>query len=381
MADRRWVDALSSGAPCVQAPQLDISTVAAGGGSRLFFRSGLFLVGPESVGAHPGPVCYRKGGHLAVTDANLVLGRIVPEFFPAIFGPNEDQPLDRDGAFRAFQDLAEEVNAHSRKRNEHGEQSGACSAWDISWALPGHCWTRSLRPLPPCSHPGSAWLTRWCGARVRAAEPHAPEKSVAEVAHGFLRVANEAMCRPIRELTQMKGFDITTHALACFGGAGGQHACAIARALGMRKIFIHRFSGILSAYGMGLADVTKEEQEPAAETLEEASAERLGTRLAALSARVRAQLEEQGFAPSRVSVQHYLNLRYQGTDSAVMMRGEDDSAACDAASFLRDFEERYRREFGFTLQRPVLVDDIRVRAIGSADACVQRRRSHGRTRL
>lgn len=210
-----------------------------------------------------------------------------------------------------------------------------------------------------------------CASRVRAAQPPPPEKSVAEVAHGFLRVANEAMCRPIRELTQMKGFDITTHALACFGGAGGQHACAIARALGMRKIFIHRFSGILSAYGMGLADVTKEEQEPAAETLEEASAARLGARLAALSARVRAQLEEQGVAPSRVRVQHYLNLRYQGTDSAVMMRGEDDSAVCDAAQFLHDFEEHYRREFGFTLQRPVLVDDIRARGIGSADACVR----------
>lgn len=133
----------------IQAPQLDINTVAAGGGSRLFMKSGMFVVGPESAGAHPGPVCYRKNGHLAVTDANLILGRILPEYFPSIFGPNEDQPLDMEGARKAFSQLRETEEGHMY--------------------------------------------------------------SLEEIAYGFLKVANEAMCRPIRNLTQMKGFDITNH--------------------------------------------------------------------------------------------------------------------------------------------------------------------------
>ncbi len=169
----------------IQAPQLDINTVAAGGGSRLFLRSGMFYVGPESAGAHPGPVCYRKNGYLAVTDANLVLGRIIPEYFPSIFGPDENEPLDLQGARDAFDEL--------RKEEEY------------------------------------------------------KDFTVEQIAYGFLKVANEAMCRPIRNLTQMKGYDITTHKLACFGGAGPQHACAIAKALGMSKVFVHRYGGILSA--------------------------------------------------------------------------------------------------------------------------------------
>ena len=138
----------------IQAPQLDINTVAAGGGSRLFFRSGMFVVGPESAGAHPGPVCYKKGGPLTITDANAVLGRIVPEYFPKIFGPNEDQPLDVEGSYEAFRKLTDEVNSDARKRNQ-------------------------------------------------------PTKSIEEVAMGCIKVANETMSRPIRALTQMKALDPT----------------------------------------------------------------------------------------------------------------------------------------------------------------------------
>mmetsp|Transcript_27479 Transcript_27479/g.49977 ORF Transcript_27479/g.49977 Transcript_27479/m.49977 type:complete len:391 (+) Transcript_27479:108-1280(+) len=141
----------------IQAPQLDIHTVAAGGGSRLFLQNGLFVVGPESSKAHPGPVCYRKNGYLSVTDANVVLGRVIPDHFPNIFGPNEDEPLDLEGARKAFQALADENDA-------------------------------------------------------------AKGRTIEELAYGFVQVANEAMCRPIRNLTQMRGFDITKHALACFGG-------------------------------------------------------------------------------------------------------------------------------------------------------------------
>ena len=198
----------------IQAPQMHIKTVAAGGGSRLIFRNGLFEVGPESAGAHPGPVCYRKDGFLAVTDANLVLGRLHPEYFPKIFGSNENEALDFESARKAFEKITAEINAYSKERK-------------------------------------------------------LPEMSLEEVALGFLRVANEVMVRPIREISVMRGFDIKEHALACFGGAGGQHACAIARDLGISKIFIHRFSGILSAYGMGLADIVVEKQEPSALVLPE----------------------------------------------------------------------------------------------------------------
>ena len=173
----------------IQAPQLDINTVAAGGGSCLFFRAGMFVVGPDSAGAHPGPTCYRKGGPLTVTDANLFLGYLRAEHFPHIFGETEDQPLDFEASKKSFEALTVAINAQSGK---------------------------AMTPQ--------------------------------EVALGFLRVANEAMCRPIRELTQAKGYNITEHILSCFGGAGGQHACAVARSLGMAQVAVHRYSGILSAY-------------------------------------------------------------------------------------------------------------------------------------
>jgi len=159
----------------IQAPQLDVNTVAAGGGSRLFLRSGMFAVGPESAGAHPGPVCYRKGGHLAVTDANVALGRVQPDFFPRIFGEGENEALDVEGSLAAFEEMAASVNRQAKQEADRRGEGG---------------------DFVP--------------------------KTVDEVAHGFLEVANEAMCRPIRELTQMRGYDSSTHALACFGGAGGQ---------------------------------------------------------------------------------------------------------------------------------------------------------------
>ena len=252
----------------IQAPQMHIKTVAAGGGSRLFFRNGLFEVGPESAGAHPGPVCYRKGGHLAVTDANLVLGRLHPEYFPKIFGSNENEALDIEASRFAFEKLTAEINNYSKKQQ-------------------------------------------------------LPEMSVEEVALGFLRVANEVMVRPIREISVMRGFDIKEHALACFGGAGGQHACAIARELGISKIFIHRFAGILSAYGMGLADIVVEIQEPSVLVLAESSQDKslkiLLKKLDKLAENARTDLVEQGYKPEQIEIKRYLNLRYQGTDTALMV--------------------------------------------------------------
>ncbi|DBA91131.1 hypothetical protein WJX77_000744 [Trebouxia sp. C0004] len=292
----------------IQAPQLDINTVAAGGGSRLFFRAGIFQVGPESAGAHPGPVCYRKNGYPAITDANLVLGRILPEFFPSIFGEDEKQPLDVEASKQALQKIAHEVNEQAKSTGQ-------------------------------------------------------PEKSVEEVAMGFIKVANETMCRPIRALTQMKGYDVAAHALACFGGAGGQHACAIARSLGMKTIFIHRYSGILSAVGIGLADVVAEEQAPAAEALDQSSLEGLNKRLDGLEAAAKDKLVEQGFKRDELNTERFLNLRYDGTDVPVMTQ------CAEGDDYAKAFEETYKREFGFVLeQRSIIVDDLRVRATGKAVA-------------
>ena len=323
----------------IQAPQMHIKTVAAGGGSRLFFRNGLFEVGPESAGAHPGPVCYRKDGFLAVTDANLVLGRLHPEYFPKIFGSNENEALDFESARKAFEKITAEINAYSKERK-------------------------------------------------------LPAMSLEEVALGFLRVANEVMVRPIREISVMRGFDIKEHALACFGGAGGQHACAIARDLGISKIFIHRFSGILSAYGMGLADIVVEKQGPSAlvlpENKEDNSLNYLLKNLNKLAAEAKTELLAQGYKSEQIEIKRYLNLRYQGTDTALMIPEPDSTSKYDTGitncelgisesspelqknaekfpDYVSAFRETYLREFGFDLTgREIIVDDLRVRAVAKS---------------
>ncbi|XP_053322646.1 5-oxoprolinase [Spea bombifrons] len=300
----------------IQAPQLDVNTVAAGGGSMLFFRSGLFVVGPESAGAHPGPACYRKGGPLTVTDANLCLGRLLPDYFPKIFGPSEDQPLARDDTLRLFQELTAEINRF---------QSG---------------------------RPG-------VGAPL----------SVEEVAMGFIRVANEAMCRPIRSLTQAKGHDTSRHVLACFGGAGGQHACAIARSLGMKTVFIHKYGGVLSAFGMALANVVHEAQEPCSVAYDADSFPLLEERIAALERQCIEALQRQGFHRSQIDTEPFLHLRYERTDCALMCSAKGYPASvgsCRVGDFQAAFNSRYLTEFGFTIpSRVIVVDDIRVRGTGS----------------
>lgn len=292
----------------IQAPQLDINTVAAGGGSILKFQAGTFKVGPDSVSAHPGPVCYRKGGQLAVTDANLLLGRVIPDYFPYIFGPHEDEPLDLEGTRKAFEVLAPTINSYRREQ-----------------------------------------------------DPQSKEMSVEQIALGFLDVANEAMCRPIRQLTEMKGYETGKHSLACFGGAGPQHACAIARALGMREVIIHRYCGILSAYGMGLADVVEEAQEPYAAVYGPDSLAEAQKRAAKLADAAKQQLRIQGFKDDDIRAEMLLNLRYEGTDTAMMIREPEDGSGDFAAGFLKQF----RQEYGFELQRKViLISDVRVHATG-----------------
>lgn len=298
----------------IQAPQLDINTVAAGGGSMLFFRCGMFVVGPESAGANPGPVCYRKGGPLTVTDANLILNRLLPSYFPKIFGKTQDQSLDSESTRVEFEKLTNEVNDF-----------------------------------------------------IVQSDSNQPLMSVEAVAMGFIRVANETMCRPIRALTQSRGHDTARHTLTCFGGAGGQHACTIARILGMKIVFIHRYAGILSAYGMALADVVHEAQEPCAKVYTEETFSYIDDRLGALTSECIDALTKQGFAKSEILIEPYLHLRYDKTDCALMCTPNRKSSGCHPKSgdFLSVFLERYKTEFGFTIEgRCIFIDDIRVRGYG-----------------
>ncbi|GMF02623.1 unnamed protein product [Ambrosiozyma monospora] len=232
----------------IAAPQLDINTVAAGGGSILFYKNGVFVVGPESASAHPGPACYRKGGPLTVTDANLFTGRILPEYFPKIFGPNEDQSLDYEITKKKFEELAEIINK---------------------------------------DNPGFP-------------------KTAKEIALGFLKVANFQMAKPIRELTDAKGHDATTHALASFGGAGGQHASSIAKILKIKKVIIHKHSSILSAYGISLADIVNEQQEPCAEVYNESTRDLLLTKCAALKEKAVVELASQVLFTKFMNVNSHL---------------------------------------------------------------------------
>lgn len=296
-----------TGQVTIQSPQLDINTVAAGGGSILAWKNGLFTVGPESASAHPGPACYRKGGPLTVTDANLFLGRILPEFFPKIFGPNEDEPLNREIVTKKFNELTDVIN--NDRRNS-------------------------------------------------ASREFTPE----EVALGFLTVANESMCRPIRALTEGKGLPAFKHHLASFGGAGGQHACAVATNLGISRVIIHNYSSVLSAYGISLADVVSEMQSPESTTLSEDSLPGLETRLDKLAVDAASSLKQQGIPDDHIEVEKYLNLKYNGTESFIMVQQPQNKGE----TYKSLFTEAHKRQFGFTQDRDILVGDIRVRAIGKS---------------
>lgn len=297
----------------IQAPQLDINTVAAGGGSRLFYRNGMFYVGPESAGAHPGPVCYRKGGYLTITDANLLLGRIEPSMFPHIFGEDASQPLDTTGTRKAFAKLTDAINDSLRSMNE-GEMF--------------------------------------------------PE----QVAEGFIKVANETMCRSIRQLTEAKGYDTRYHALACFGGAGGQHACAIARSLGIETVYVHKYSGILSAYGTALADSVVEVQEPIdVMYFDEGARRKAFILLNSLRSKARDVLGKRGFRDETIRFELYVDLRYDGTDFGIMIQCPKQYEHCpECVQFEKLFEEKYQLEHGFIIpERPLVIDNVRARGLGN----------------
>jgi 5-oxoprolinase (ATP-hydrolysing) len=294
----------------MRAPMMAINTVAAGGGSILGFDGARFRVGPDSAGAVPGPACYRRGGPLTVTDANVMAGKIQPAQFPSIFGPNGDQPLDADVVREKFTALAAEI----------------------------------------------------------AAATGQPVQDPRAVAEGFLRIAVANMARAIKQVSIQKGHDAARHALACFGGAGGQHACLVADELGMETVFLHPFAGVLSAYGMGLADqgVIREAAVEAALTPDGVAD--LASRMAALEAEGRSELQDQGADPTRIRAEHRLHLRYAGTDSflPVPFAGHDELVA--------SFTEAHRRRFGFaTPGHPILVEACIVEAIAPGEAVAEPR--------
>jgi len=287
----------------VRAPMMAIHTVAAGGGSILAFDGARFRVGPESAGANPGPACYRRGGPLTVTDANLALGKIQPAFFPRVFGPRGDEALDGDVVAARFAALAGEIAAATGKKI--------------------------------------------------AAEA---------VAAGFVDIAVGSMANAIKKISVARGYDVTRYTLQCFGGAGGQHACLVADALAMERVYIHPLAGVLSAYGMGLADQTVMRQAALEQPLAGAHAD-VAARLAALADDAVAELVAQGVGHERIVVHRRVHLRYEGTDSALVV------AFADEAGLQAAFEAAYRQRFAFLMsERRLIVEAVSVEAVGAGEA-------------
>ncbi|WP_438002219.1 hydantoinase B/oxoprolinase family protein [Sorangium sp. So ce185] len=300
----------------MRAPMMSIHTVAAGGGSLLTFDGARLRVGPESAGANPGPACYRRGGSLAITDANVMLGKIQPDFFPRVFGPGADEPLDREVVERRFKAMAEEV-------------------------------------------------------RRETSRPITPE----QLAEGFLQIAVANMANAVKKISVARGYDVTQYTLQCFGGAGGQHACAVADALGMRRVFVHPLAGVLSAYGMGLSDQSAMREAAVERRLDEAGLAAAGEALARIGRDAEAELVGQGFSPERVQLRERAHVRYDGTDTALVVP-YGGAEAIRAA-----FEAAYRKRFAFLMPDKALVlESVSVEAIGPGDAAEERPAANTRAR-
>ncbi|MEN3365257.1 MAG: hypothetical protein V7606_2531 [Burkholderiales bacterium] len=286
----------------MRAPMMSIHTVAAGGGSILHFDGTRYRVGPDSAGANPGPASYRRGGQLTVTDCNVMLGKIQPKYFPAVFGPHADQTLDRDIVVQEFTGMADEIHRATGNRRT-------------------------------------------------------PE----EVAAGFIEIAVGNMANAIKFISVQRGHDVTEYTLATFGGAGGQHACLVADALGMTRVFAHPFAGVLSAYGMGLADQTAMREQAMELVLVPAVMEPLQAGLHALAAEARQDLQSQGVADGGIRVMERVHLRYDGTDSVIVV----PFTAVD--KMIAKFEAAYRKRYSFLMQdKQLVVEAISVEAVGHA---------------
>ena len=281
----------------MRAPMMKIHTVAAGGGSLLGFDGARMRVGPESAGADPGPASYGRGGQLAVTDANLVVGKLCPDFFPAIFGPNADQPLDVDAAREAFAKTAKQIG-----------------------------------------------------------------KPIEEVADGFLKIAVENMANAIKKISVQQGHDVTEYCLGVFGGAGAQHACLIADVLGMETCFIHPMASLLSAYGMGLAEIRASRQEALERELSTAALEDADLRIGVLGEAVTDEVLAQGVSKQALQLDRKLHLKIKGTDTALAVPLGDDVAALRV-----EFDVVHRQRFGFgSGDKTLVIEAVSVEAIGEA---------------
>ncbi|MBB6092033.1 5-oxoprolinase (ATP-hydrolyzing) [Povalibacter uvarum] len=288
----------------LRAPLMQIHTVAAGGGSICHFDGVRLRVGPESAGANPGPAAYRRNGPLTVTDCNVLLGRIRPERFPAVFGPNGNESLDADIVRSKFSALAQEMTSA----------------------------TGTL---------------------------HTSE----QIAAGCMRIAVENMANAIKKISVQRGHDVTDYTLTCFGGAAGQHACLVADALGMQTVFLHPLAGVLSAYGIGLADVIAMKQQAAEAVLDSASlAAALGA-FGELDAQSRNELLEQGIGAERVRLVRRLALKYEGTDTTLQLPAPSD--ADNIGELVAAFESLYRTRYGFLMpSRRLVIESILVEAVG-----------------
>jgi 5-oxoprolinase (ATP-hydrolysing) len=283
----------------MRAPMMSIHTVAAGGGSILQFDGARFRVGPQSAGANPGPASYRRGGPLAVTDANVMVGKVQPRYFPKVFGPQANEALDADVVRAKFAELA--------------ERSG------------------------------------------RTAE---------EVAEGFIHIAVQQMANAIKKISVARGYDVTRYTLQCFGGAGGQHACLVADALGMTKVFVHPLAGVLSAYGMGLADQNVIREQAVELKLAADALPQIAERLDALAEVAQAELTRQEVSTGSITTHRRVHVRYEGSDSALIVPFEDNIAA-----ITKGFEAAYQQRFAFLMHgKGLVVEAVSVEAVVAGDA-------------
>ena len=285
----------------MRAPMMSIHTVAAGGGSILSFRDGRMQVGPESAGANPGPAAYRRGGPLTVTDCNVLLGKLQPDLFPPVFGPNADQPLDVDVVREKFEAMAVEIG------------NGL---------------------------------------------------SVEEIAEGFLRIAVENMANAIKKISVQRGYDVTKYTMNCFGGAGGQHACLVADALGMQSVFIHPFAGVLSAFGMGLADVRAMRENQFGQGIEQIEAAH--DVLAELCQAAMAEVKGQGISDTKISTVKMAHIRPAGAQQTL------EVPFGNQADMTKAFEAAHKQRFGFVPQSADLIIEIlSAEAIGETGETVK----------
>jgi 5-oxoprolinase (ATP-hydrolysing) len=296
----RQLDSEIAGAR-MRVPVLAINTIAAGGGSVLFFDGSSYRVGPKSAGSNPGPTCYRRGGPLTVTDANVMLGKIHPQYFPSVFGIDGNLPLDKDTVIQKFTQLAE----------------------DIQSTTLNHC---------------------------------TPE----QVAAGFIAIAVENMANAIKKISLQRGYDVTQYVLCCFGGAGGQVACLIADTLGMKKIFLHPYAGVLSAYGMGLADIRAIREAGVEQPLTQALIPQLQQLIKYLETQARSEINE---ANAQTEIVQKVNLKYEETNSTLTVNFADD-----VVIMRQEFEIEHKSRYGFVqLDKTLIVESASVEVIQKMD--------------